>query len=133
MEHAKNRRSGINRRSEINRRKTDQDEIKTNNHVSIAGYLRIDARLKKVYLEEKQIHLTRKEFDLLKFLSTDTGRVFSDNEIINTVWADEFDACANNVKQYIYFLRKKIEKDPHKPLIIQTIKGFGYRLVLTNN
>ena len=120
MELTKNRRSGIDRR-ETNQTGAHEQAI-------MAGQLRIDVRHKMVYLKEKQIKLTRKEFDLLKLLATDIDRVFSDDEIIAKVWPGDSEACSNNVKQYIYFLRKKLEQDPKKPLILQTIKGFGYKL-----
>jgi DNA-binding response OmpR family regulator len=80
---------------------------------------------------EARIHsvmrLTPKEYELLKLLAREPGRVFTNEEIINCLW-DGGRATSTDVKQYIYHLRNKIERDPQDPQLIQNIKGFGYKL-----
>lgn len=94
------------------------------------GDLEINDREKKVVLKGKTLNLSPKEYDLLKLLASEPGRVFSDNEIIAELWPSSSHATANDVKQYIHLLRNKVEDDPHKPVFVVTIKGFGYKLAV---
>lgn len=93
-----------------------------------ANGLHIDDRSKTVSLNERPVHLAPKEYELLKLLCGDPGRVFSDEQIIERLWPPDSMATSNDVKQYIHLLRHKVEKDPHAPTIILTVKGFGYKL-----
>lgn len=92
------------------------------------GALHIDDRTKTVNLNGKAIHLAPKEFELLKLLASDAGRVFSDQEIVESLWPPESLATSNDVKQYVHLLRHKIEHHPQRPSLILTVKGFGYKL-----
>ncbi len=92
------------------------------------GNLHIDDRTKTVDWNGDQIHLAPKEFELLKLLAADPGRVLSDKEIIHHLWPPDSAATANDVKQYIHLLRNKIEPNLQCPSLILTVKGFGYRL-----
>lgn len=94
------------------------------------GALRIDDRAKIVTLQGKEVQLSPKEYELLKLLATEPGRVFSDEEIIAHLWPQGSHATSNDVKQYAHLLRSKIEEDPQKPRWVQTVKGFGYRLMM---
>lgn len=92
------------------------------------GSLRIDDEKKQVTIEGRPIELSPKEYDLLLFLASKPGRVFSQEEILQSVWAGSTYAGAEDVKKYIYLLRNKIEKNPEDPHIIVTVRGFGYKL-----
>jgi len=50
---------------------------------------------------------------------------------LRNIWAEHSFASAQDVKQYIYFLRRKLEEDPKKPAIITTVRGFGYKVETT--
>jgi DNA-binding response OmpR family regulator len=89
--------------------------------------IRIDDRAKVVTIDDEQVALTPKEYELLKLLAGEPGRVFTNEEIINCLW-DGGRATSSDVKQYIYHLRSKIERDPQSPQLIQNVKGFGYKL-----
>ncbi len=93
------------------------------------GPLYIDDRAKTVTFNGKPIKLSPKEYELLKLLACDPGRVFSDEEIIARLWPPGSHATSNDVKQYIHLLRSKIEQNPQQPQLILTVKGFGYKLV----
>lgn len=97
-------------------------------HEITVGPLHIDDRTKTVTLRGKPISLSPKEYELLKLLASDPGRVFSDEEILARLWPPKSHATSNDVKQYIHLLRQKVEEDPHHPTMILTVKGFGYRL-----
>lgn len=92
------------------------------------GALEIDDAQKRVRLREQEIALSPKEYELLKLLASQPGRVFSDEEIIHHVWPEGSLASATDVKRYIYLLRHKIEEDPKNPKVILTVPGFGYKL-----
>jgi len=93
-----------------------------------AGELEINDARKSVKLRGKIVKLSPKEYELLKLLASEPGRVFSDREIIKNIWPEGSLASSSDVKRYIYLLRRKIEQNPKKPRLIQTVPGFGYKL-----
>ncbi len=92
------------------------------------GPLEIDDRRKEVRLRGKRVELSPKEYELLKLLASEPGRVFSDREILARVWPEGGLASSTDVKRYIHLLRRKVEEDPKNPKLILTVKGFGYKL-----
>ena len=95
-----------------------------------AGQVSMDDRSKEVRINGRPVSLSPREYDLLKLLISEPNRVFSTNEIIQTVWPNKNNADATDVKQYIHLLRNKIEASPSDHRLIQTVKGFGYRFCL---
>jgi len=96
--------------------------------VTVCGHISIDNRTKAVTVDSEPVSLSPKEYDLLQLLASDPGRVFSSEEIIGNLWSEAGRATSMDVKQYIYHLRNRIERDPQKPQFIQNVKGFGYKL-----
>lgn len=94
------------------------------------GAIRIDDRAKTVLVDGEVVALSPREYDLLKLLASDPGRVFSSEDIIAEVWAGSTRAAASDVKQYVHRLRAKIEPRPDSPQRLETVKGFGYKLVV---
>jgi DNA-binding response OmpR family regulator len=94
------------------------------------GPIVIDERSKSVTINGEPIALSPKEFTLLALFTSDIGRVFTNEEIIAELWGADSRATGADVKQYIYQLRSKIERDPHSPQWIRNMKGFGYKLVV---
>lgn len=92
------------------------------------GALLIDDTSKQVQLNGKAVELSPKEYELLKLLASEPGRVFSNREILNKLWQNQGFATAKDVKQYVYLLRQKLEADAKKPQMILTVRGFGYKL-----
>ncbi len=92
------------------------------------GPVAIDDEAKEVTVYGKRVELSPKEYELLKFLASKPGRVFSHEEILKNVWPESPYAGAEDVKKYIYLLRNKIERNPEKPELIVTVRGFGYKL-----
>ena len=74
------------------------------------------------------VELTPTEWGILVALTGTPGRVFSRYELINRVRGYEFEGYARTVDSHVKNLRRKIERDPHSPLIIETVLGAGYRL-----
>lgn len=92
------------------------------------GHITIDDRTKTVTINDEEVSLSPKEYELLKLLASDPGRVFTSDEIIDCLWEERSRATSMDVKQHIYHLRNKIELDPQSPELIQNVKGFGYKL-----
>jgi len=92
------------------------------------GPLEIDDRRKSVSLKGRHVELSPKEYELLRLLASEPGRVFSDREILAKVWPEGSLASSTDVKRYIHLLRRKLEEDPKSPKLIATVKGFGYKL-----
>ena len=77
----------------------------------------------------KQIKLSKKEFALLEYFLRHQGQLLTKDQIINHVWDYEADILPNTVEVYIGYLRNKIDKQfKNKPGLIQTIRGFGYKI-----
>jgi DNA-binding response OmpR family regulator len=89
--------------------------------------LKIDRASRQVFINEKEISFTIKEFDLLVFLAKNPNRVFSKEELFDRVWGvDSFGDIAT-VTVHIRKIREKIETDPSNPQYIDTIWGAGYK------
>lgn len=87
----------------------------------------IDKGNRMVKVHDKVIDLTSKEFDLLLFLASNKGRIFTKKQIYTQVWEDEYAFDDSNIMSFISKLRKKIEPDPDHPFYILTVRGVGYR------
>ena len=87
----------------------------------------IDKVNRTVTLQNLPVELTGKEFDLLVFLASNKGRVFTKKQTYTQVWAEEYAFDDSNIMSFISKLRKKIEPNPEQPFYIQTVRGVGYR------
>lgn len=87
----------------------------------------IDKVNRTVAVQNLLVELTGKEFDMLLFLASNKGRVFTKKQIYTQVWAEEYAFDDSNIMSFISKLRKKIEPNPEQPFYIQTIRGVGYR------
>ena len=94
-----------------------------------AGRLMLDeSKLCAVKKNGAVVELTQREYDILKFLSTDTGRIFSREELMSKVWNYEYYGDLRAVDVAIRRLREKLEDDPANPQYIITKRGAGYYL-----
>lgn len=75
----------------------------------------------------QSIYLTAKEFDLLYFLYSHKGQVFTKEQLYENVWGYDYAPDAKNLTSFIRRLRKKIEPNPDKPQYIITVWGVGYK------
>ena len=92
------------------------------------GELIIDDELKKVSVDGKEIKLTPTEYNILKFLTENKGKVFSIEEIYTHVWDDECYAAENVIAVHIRHIREKIEINPKEPKYLKVIWGIGYKI-----
>ena len=87
----------------------------------------IDKLNRTVTVKDIPVLLTGKEFDLLLFLASNKGRVFTKKQFYSQVWEEEYAFDDSNIMSFISKLRKKIEPDPDHPFYILTVRGVGYR------
>ena len=92
----------------------------------------IDKLNRTVTVKDIPVLLTGKEFDLLLFLASNKGRVFTKKQIYSQVWEEEYAFDDSNIMSFISKLRKKIEPDPDHPFYILTVRGVGYRFNKTS-
>ena len=96
--------------------------------VLTAGALRIDTGSHSASVDGKPLSLTNKEYELLLFLARHPNQVFSREDLYEMIWGLESMGDNITVAVHVNRLREKIEKDPSKPQLIQTVWGVGYRL-----
>ena len=80
-----------------------------------------------MFLNEQEVELTGKEFQILMLLARNRGRVFSKEQIYDIVWEEPYSGDYNIFMSHIHNIREKIEDNPSKPVYIQTVWGVGYR------
>ena len=90
----------------------------------------VDFRKMELVRGDDAIPLTKKEFETLRFLSLNAGRVISRQELLNEVWGYKNYGSTRIVDNVIVKLRHKIEKDPAHPVHLRTIHGTGYKFVV---
>ncbi|HEY3167879.1 MAG TPA: response regulator [Candidatus Binatia bacterium] len=91
------------------------------------GGLKIDFTTYEVFARGKNVKLTLKEFELLRFLVQNPNRVLSRDQLLDRVWGGETFVTPRTVDVHIRRLRKAIEKDDSKPKWILTLRGVGYK------
>lgn len=90
------------------------------------GDMKIDCESRRVFIGEKEMNLTAKEFDLLELLATNPNKVYSRENLLNIVWGYEYPGDARTVDVHIRRLREKIEVNPSDPKYVHTKWGVGY-------
>ena len=113
-----------------NRQQTGATQSKSNTGLLGDKYLSIDLAMHQVWREGKEIKLTRKQFDLLKYLALNTGKLISHRLLLQSVWGPEYGDETQYLHVFIGQLRQKIEPDPARPQFILTEPGLGYRFHL---
>ena len=93
----------------------------------VAGPIRVDVDSRRAYLRDQPLSLTATEFRLLELFLSSPGRVFSREQLLNSIWGEGYHVSPRNVDVHIRRLRERIEDTPDDPQWIQTVRGFGYR------
>lgn len=90
------------------------------------GDMKIDCENRRVYIGNKEVNLTAKEFDLLELLVFNPNKVYSRENLLNIVWGYDYPGDVRTVDVHIRRLREKIETNPSEPKYIHTKWGVGY-------
>lgn len=111
----------------IMRRNVPHAEAKqASNGMIECGVLRLDADNERVFVNDKEVNITAKEFDLLHLLVSDPNKVYSREKLLELVWGADYPGDARTVDVHIRRLREKIEENPSIPKYVQTKWGVGY-------
>ncbi|MBI5713430.1 MAG: response regulator transcription factor [Chloroflexi bacterium] len=94
------------------------------------GNVIVDLDRLSVVRDGEAVSLSPTEFKMLRFLVENKGRAISEEELLKSVWGLELAPGSERgyVRRYVWFLRQKLERDPTDPEMIQTVRGFGYRM-----
>ena len=114
-------------RSQIRRYRVLGTEAQAEDHYRVGG-IEMDDRTKQVTLDGDPIALTPKEYEILKFLMQNPGKVFPPTVIYQEVWKEMPIGSDNTVAVHIRHLREKLEYDPAEPRYIKVVFGQGYKI-----
>jgi two-component system alkaline phosphatase synthesis response regulator PhoP len=96
----------------------------------VVGALRIETASRRVLLDDREVELTPKEFDLLAFLAAHPRHVFTRSQLVDRVWRSSSEWLGEaTVTEHVHRLRLKLEQDPSKPQLLRTVRGVGYQLL----
>ena len=109
------------------RRRVSGEERATESIFTI-GDLVIDFAQRQVFVQDRQVQLSRTEYKLLHTLAQNVGRVMTHELLLERVWGAEYNREVDFIWVYISRLRRKIEADPRHPRYILTIPDVGYKL-----
>lgn len=109
------------------RRAADGDAQQASRETLAFDNLHIDGRRREARLGGRNIRLTPKEFDLLFFLASNVGKVYTRVQLVDELWDFAYDGDPSTVTVHLRRLREKIEADPRRPRRLVTVWGVGYR------
>ena len=110
-------------------RRAEYKHTSSENYSVKIGDLMIDTEGCKVMKGNSTIELTAREFEILKYLAENKGRVISRERLYEAIWGEDSFGCDNTIMVHIRHLREKLEDNPTTPQYIITMKGLGYKLV----
>lgn len=100
-----------------------------NDPLLICGGLTVDLAQRRVSVDGREVKLTPTEYEIIKLLAQNAGRVLTHKQLLKAVWGNTNYNDTHYVRVYIGMLRRKIENDPAQPKYIVTESGIGYRLM----
>lgn len=100
----------------------ESDQVKI-----IEGDLEINPNEYEVRIQGKKVELTPKEFELLSYMASRPGQVFTRDQICNKLWREEYSGDPGSITVFIRRIREKIEENPARPQYIVTVWGVGYK------
>ena len=89
--------------------------------------IKVDVDQRRVFVRGEEVHLRRKEFELLRLLIENSGRVLTRDVLIDRVWGSDYIGDTKTLDVHVKRLRSRIEADPSVPVLITTVRGVGYR------
>ena len=110
----------------IRRNKKRSVSVPQEPKVIISGKMKLDIEAKRLDIEDIEIKLTVKEFDILKLLAENPGKIYSREQLLTIIWGSKYPGDARTVDVNVRRLREKIEENPAKPEYVHTKWGMGY-------
>jgi len=109
------------------RRSTASNDVAISENIYTHKDLTLDCIKHEVYKNSQSIETTYKEFELLKYLMQNKGKVVTREILLDKIWGYDYIGETRTVDVHIRYLRQKIEEDDSNPTYIQTVRGIGYR------
>jgi DNA-binding response OmpR family regulator len=93
------------------------------------GSIRLDTTSRRSFVNQNEVRLSIREFDLLVYLMQNYGRALNRGELLSNVWGADWIGDPRTLDVHIRWLRLKIEENPASPVYIKTVRGHGYRFI----
>lgn len=106
-----------------NNRNSSKDD---NGRYIVSGDLKLDKDGRRLFINDKEVNLTAKEFDVLELLVLNPNKVYGRDNLLNIIWGYDYPGDARTVDVHIRRLREKIEENPSEPKYVHTKWGVGY-------
>ena len=110
----------------IMRRTAVSQPVKEVSDVIESGDIRMECDSRRLFILDKEINLTAKEFDLLELLVTNPNKVYSREKLLSLVWGSDYPGDLRTVDVHVRRMREKIEQNPSEPKYVHTKWGVGY-------
>ncbi len=107
-------------------RRSSKQNRDVSDNMETYGSMKVDAGSKRVYLKDREISLTTREYELLSLLIRNPRQIYSREKLLHEVWGASYPGDARTVDVHIRRLREKIEENPSDPVFIHTKWGVGY-------
>lgn len=107
-------------------RRSGDGDPRSGSAVIHSGDLELDRENRRLFIKGKEVNLTSKEFELLDFLVSHPGKVYSRSKLLELIWGKDYPGDDRTVDVHIRRLREKIEEKPSEPQYVQTKWGVGY-------
>ena len=115
-------------RSAMRRANMAHNSLSADESVVDAGDVKIDLAHRTVKKNGDEVSLTRTEYELLRYLAMNAGKVLTHRELLREVWGPEYGEETEYLRTFVKQLRRKLEQDPSRPTLLVTQPGLGYRL-----
>lgn len=99
---------------------------KAENTVLTVGNMKLDRDSRRAFIQNKEVNLTTKEFEVLELLMLNAGKVYGRENLLKLIWGEDYPGDVRTVDVHIRRLREKIEENPSEPKYVQTKWGLGY-------
>ena len=110
----------------IMRRTSGGTKKEVNINVIEKGDLKLDCESRRLFINEKEVNLTGKEFEILELLVKNENRVYSRDHLLEEVWGKDYPGDVRTVDVHVRRLREKVEVNPSEPKYVHTKWGVGY-------
>ncbi|MCQ2500198.1 MAG: response regulator transcription factor [Lachnospiraceae bacterium] len=110
----------------IIRRTKKQEVVEEKSKTLEIGEMKLNSESRRVFIGNREVNLTAKEFDVLELLAYNPNKVYSRENLLNIVWGYEYPGDVRTVDVHIRRLREKIEENPSNPKFVHTKWGVGY-------
>lgn len=117
----------------IKRQSAQTDNMQAANNILSIGDITLNKDTRRIFIQDKEVSLKNKEYELLAFLVSNPDIIFSKEHIYERIWGMDAFGDLKTVTVHINRLREKIEQDPQNPRYIETVWGAGYRFSITHD